>query len=157
MSMLGPSQHIIAACEAGTATLILTNPIWVVKTQLCLQYTDPSSSQRKADPTMLNAFKNIYRNEGIRGLYRGFVPGLFGVSHGAIQFVAYEEMKHYFVELYQLEPNEKLGTFAYLTCAAASKLFAVMSTYPYQVMRARLQDQHVQYSGVFDVIKRTWK
>ena len=26
-------------------------------------------------------------------LFQGFVPGMFGVSHGAIQFMTYEEMK----------------------------------------------------------------
>lgn len=41
--------------------------------------------------------------------------------------------------------------------AAVSKIFAVSATYPYQVVRARLQDQHNTYSGVFDVIRRTWR
>lgn len=41
--------------------------------------------------------------------------------------------------------------------AALSKIFAVATTYPYQVVRARLQDQHNKYSGVMDVIRRTWR
>lgn len=42
---------------------------------------------------MADALVKVYKMEGIRGLYRGFVPGMFGVSHGAIQFMVYEEMK----------------------------------------------------------------
>lgn len=41
--------------------------------------------------------------------------------------------------------------------AALSKIFAVATTYPYQVVRARLQDQHNSYSGMMDVISRTWR
>ncbi len=35
---LGPTKHMIIATEAGFLTLMFTNPIWVVKTRLCLQY-----------------------------------------------------------------------------------------------------------------------
>lgn len=44
----------------------------------------------------------------------------------------------------------------YITIAAISKIFAVAMTYPYQVVRARLQDQHNNYSGIVDVMSRTW-
>lgn len=45
----------------------------------------------------------------------------------------------------------------YLTFAAISKLIAAGTTYPYQVVRARLQDQHRNYKGVTDVIRQTWR
>jgi hypothetical protein len=43
--------------------------------------------------SLWDGLKRTYKVEGIRGLYKGIVPGLFGVSHGALQFMAYEEMK----------------------------------------------------------------
>lgn len=49
------------------------------------------------------------------------------------------------------------GILEHLTFAALSKMFAAASTYPYQVVRLRLQDQHVRYDGVIDVVKKTWR
>ena len=106
---------------------------------------------------MIDALRKIYRYEGFPGLYKGFVPGIFGVSHGALQFMAYEELKKYYIAKNNLEADAKLGTMAYLSCAALSKLFAACITYPYQVLRARLQDQHKNYTGVIDVAKKTWR
>ncbi|XP_062424295.1 solute carrier family 25 member 32 isoform X2 [Rhea pennata] len=90
---LSATEHLVSAAEAGAMTLCITNPIWVTKTRLVLQYNagvDPSKRQYKG---MLDALKKIYKKEGIRGLYKGFVPGLFGTSHGALQFMAYEDLK----------------------------------------------------------------
>ena len=154
------TTHIIAATEAGLLTLAITNPIWVVKTRMCLQYGDlphvdlPSSKQYTG---MFDAFYKVYKHEGRQGLYKGFVPGIFGCIHGALQFMAYEELKQMYIKRYQLEPNEELGTVAYLSFAALSKLFAASVTYPYQVIRARLQDQHTSYNGILDVFRRTWR
>uniref|UniRef100_A0A8C5M5W0 Solute carrier family 25 member 32 n=1 Tax=Leptobrachium leishanense TaxID=445787 RepID=A0A8C5M5W0_9ANUR len=150
-------EHLLSAAGAGALTLSLTNPIWVTKTRLVLQYdagVDPLKRQYRG---MFHALGTIYRTEGIRGLYKGFVPGLFGTSHGALQFMAYEELKLKYNKHLNRPSNTKLDTAEYICMAALSKIFAVSATYPYQVVRARLQDQHNRYSGVMDVIRRTWR
>jgi len=156
---LGPGKHMLAAAEAGVLTLLMTNPIWVVKTRLCLQFEQPGTpvDQSKMYRGMMDALVKVYRHEGMAGLYKGFVPGVFGVSHGALQFMAYEEMKKSYNQYLELPPNAKLSTVEYLGIAALSKLFAAVATYPYQVVRARLQDQHTVYTGTGDAILKTWR
>ena len=46
------------------------------------------------ESSFVDALIKIRRDEGFKGLYKGFVPGIWGVSHGAIQFMAYEELKN---------------------------------------------------------------
>lgn len=155
---LGPSLHMLAASEAGILTLLVTNPIWVVKTRLCLQYeSGVSAAKENSYKGMFDGLTKIYRNEGLRGLYRGLVPGMFGVIHGALQFMTYEEMKEFYNRYRGVSFDTKLTTKEYLVFAATSKLIAAVATYPYQVIRARLQDQYHSYSGSWDCIKRTWK
>ncbi|KAK2844158.1 hypothetical protein Q5P01_010817 [Channa striata] len=152
---LSAAEHLVSAAEAGILTLTLTNPIWVTKTRLVLQYnSDPASRLYKG---MVDALVKIYRHEGVPGLYKGYVPGLFGTSHGALQFMAYEELKREYNKYKKVPSDAKLNAMEYITMAALSKIFAVATTYPYQVVRARLQDQHNTYNGVIDVIRRTWR
>jgi hypothetical protein len=42
---------------------------------------------------VLDALRKIYRAEGIRGLYKGSLLALVGVSNGSIQFATYEAIK----------------------------------------------------------------
>ncbi|KAK0087878.1 hypothetical protein PV325_013867 [Microctonus aethiopoides] len=155
---LGPSLHMVAAADAGILTLLMTNPIWVVKTRLCLQYTsDIRLDESKRYSGMFDALGKIYRTEGVRGLYKGLVPGMFGVSHGAIQFMTYEEMKNRYNNYRKMPIDTKLATIEYIIFAAISKLIAAASTYPYQVVRARLQDHHHDYRGTLHCVQQIWR
>ena len=78
---------------------LITNPIWVVKTRLALQHgggakiSSMSGNNNAPYAGFFDAMGRIARTEGVAGLYKGFTPSLFLVSHGAIQFTAYERLK----------------------------------------------------------------
>lgn len=114
---------------------------------------------------------SIWKEEGIKGFYRGLLPSLFGVTHGAIQFAAYEQLKIYRAHIITGESTKsisagksggavknELSNWDFLTLSAVSKIFAGSITYPYQVVRARLQmyDARTRYKGATDVVRQVW-
>jgi len=149
----GALAWMAASAEAGTIMVALTNPIWLVKTRLQLQLrqiaehsttTSASASTlaSSADPSavkalgrrpytgFIDAISTIVREEGILALYKGSIPALMLVSHGAAQFVVYEKMKSEYAKRYE---QRTPGTFTVLSMGAASKIFASIATYPFQV------------------------
>ena len=80
------------------------------------------------------------------------MPSLFGVGHGALQFMAYEKLKQ--LRLNSKGESGQLGNLDYLLFGGLSKAFAGVITYPYQVVRSRLQmyDADRYYTGVRDVV-----
>lgn len=111
--------------------------------------------------------RTILKEEGWLALYRGIGPGLLLVTHGAIQFTAYEELRKamIFAKSKQTRADNKssedlLNSVDYATLGAGSKLSAILLTYPYQVIRARLQqrpgsDGTPKYSDSWHVVKET--
>ena len=100
MLELSSPEYLAASATAGVVTAICTNPIWVVKTRMLSTDSSTTGSYRGLTRTDLHLFtlttdglKEIYRTEGIRGFYSGLTPSLIGVSHGATQFMFYEELK----------------------------------------------------------------
>ena len=142
---LPPAAHLIAAAEAGAAVAVLTNPIWVAKTRLQLQRRQAAGSASAPDAArysgLVHALRSIAADEGLRGLYRGLGPSLALVSHGALQFTAYEALKKRALAADGGEGEARLSAGAASAIGVASKLLASGVTYPSQVLRARLQQR----------------
>ncbi|XP_010550434.2 PREDICTED: folate transporter 1, chloroplastic, partial [Tarenaya hassleriana] len=140
---LSPSLHLASAAEAGGLVCLCTNPIWLVKTRLQLQ---TPLHQTRPYSGLYDAFRTILKEEGPRALYKGFVPSLVLVSHGAIQFTAYEELRKVFVDFKERRrtcgtANDLLNSADYAVLGGSSKIAAMLLTYPVQVIRARLQQR----------------
>jgi len=117
-----------------------------------------SASYPGAYASILDGTRQIFRSEGFAGFYRGLIPSLFGVTHGAIQFMAYEQLKIYRASGLS-RGQQDLSTGDYILLSGLAKVVAGSSTYPYQVVRARLQmyDAGSTYKSARDVIRQVWK
>lgn len=159
-------QSIISS-QLQKQVSLFTNPIWLVKTRLQLQTAKHHTSQYSG---FSDALKTILREEGFLALYRGIGPGLLLVTHGAIQFTAYEELRKamIFFKSAQSRADDTgggeslLNSVDFAALGAGSKVAAILLTYPYQVIRARLQqrpgtDGTPKYSNSWHVVKETAK
>lgn len=148
-------DYFLASGSAGLLTAVCTNPIWVIKTRML----STSAKHTGAYTSILDGTRRIYRTDGLAGFYRGLVPSLFGVSHGALQFMAYEQMKSLRRTSSSSTEKHELGNLDYLLFSGLSKIFAGSITYPYQVIRARLQtyEAETNYKSARDVVGKVWR
>ncbi|KAI6205316.1 Mitochondrial folate transporter/carrier [Aphelenchoides besseyi] len=145
--------NLLVGCAAGGIVMALTNPLWVAKTRLCLQYENST----KIYSGMTDCLRKIYAKEGVQGLYKGFLPGLVGTINGSIQFAIYNFLKDRRCASLGLAADAKLSTVDYLLFSSVSKILSTMSTYPYQVVRTRVQDHNTAYNSIRHCLAQTWK
>ncbi|KAJ6264701.1 hypothetical protein Dda_0851 [Drechslerella dactyloides] len=81
---LSSVDYLLTSGAAGVASAALTNPIWVVKTRMLTSGPGSPGAYRG----LAEGLYRITVDEGLRGLFRGFLPSLFGVLQAAIQFMA---------------------------------------------------------------------
>lgn len=111
-----PYSHILSASCAGFFSSTITNPIWFVKTRLQLD-SDNKKSVR-------DCIKEIYRESGLRGFYKGITASYFGISETVVHFLIYETLKRKLVEIRQKDPREGKSTrdfMEFMACGAFSK------------------------------------
>ena len=149
-----PADYFLSPALAGAATTALTNPVWVIKTRML-------SSDRGAAgayPSMTAGIRHIWSTEGLRGFYRGLGVSLIGVSHGAVQFAVYEPAKRMYAA--SSEENTPIPTEVTMLLSSGAKLVAGAVTYPYQVLRSRLQNYEAEERfgrGFRGVVRKTWR
>jgi solute carrier family 25 (mitochondrial folate transporter), member 32 len=156
---LTASDYFISSGLAGLLTQVITNPVWVLKTRMI----SSDRTSHGAYPSMWTGTCRLFREEGLRGFYRGLGVSLLGVSHGAVQFAVYDPLKRmYFSRKKQQkgQTEEHMSTEATIAISSAAKAVAGAVTYPYQVLRSRLQNYNADERfghGIRDVVRRTYR
>ncbi|KAE9616157.1 hypothetical protein Lal_00017097 [Lupinus albus] len=145
---------ILGGVGSGALQSFLISPVELVKIQVQLRGTCekklPHSKSSNNGP--IRVVKNIWKNEGIVGMYRGLCITMIrdAPSHG-VYFWTYEYMKE------QLHPgcrkncDESLNTM--LVAGGLAGVTSWIFCYPFDVVKTRLQAQtpsSMKYEGIFD-------
>lgn len=87
--------HLTAGLIAGIATSTATNPIWLVKTRLQLdkKVASEGTSGGRQYRNSLDCIRQVMRDEGLRGFFKGMSASYLGASESTLQWVLYEQMK----------------------------------------------------------------
>lgn len=130
-------ESMIAGAIAGSATVLLTNPIWVVNTRMTTRKSEsdeqvlPGSSPKPA-PSTLGTLLALIREEGPLRLFAGVAPALVLVINPILQYTVFEQMKNFLEKKRRVTPKDAF----YL--GALGKLLATSITYPYITVKSRM-------------------
>ncbi|KAL1694382.1 mitochondrial carrier domain-containing protein [Schizophyllum commune] len=153
-------ESMLIGVIAGSATTLISNPIWVIQTSQAVrtQTLDESATEGEGQPKVVvkrlgfvETLRNILNKDGFQALWRGIGPALMLVVNPVIQYTVFEQLKNILIARRTRQRRTLKGASAavavltdwdFFLLGALSKLIATGSTYPYIVVKSRLQAGH---------------
>ncbi|XP_011002100.1 PREDICTED: mitochondrial phosphate carrier protein 3, mitochondrial-like [Populus euphratica] len=146
IEMYSPTFYM--ACTAGGIlscglTHTALTPLDVVK---CNMQIDPSKYK-----SISSGFAVLLREQGVKGLFRGWAPTLLGYSaQGACKYGFYEFFKKYYSDIAGPEYAAKYKTLIYLAGSASAEIIADVALCPMEAVKVRVQTQPGFARGLAD-------
>ena len=139
---------MVAGAIAGSATVLITNPIWVVNTRMTARQSESSSLDLPTSSTSFDkpaqttssfaTLAKLLRLEGPSALFAGVFPALVLVINPILQYTIFEQLKN------GLEKRRRIMPGDIFFLGAIGKLLATSITYPYITVKSRM---HVASGG----------
>ena len=163
------NNSLIAGAAAGTVQCVVCTPAELIKLRMQVQCIGTENG-----PSISNIFtkKNkksnyvgpwetaveIYRKEGIKGINKGMVVTMY---REAPAFATYFASYDYFCQKVAGQRSlAELGPLALCFCGGISGINAWIITYPFDVIKSRLQTDGIkekpQYNGMMDCFKKSY-
>ena len=146
---LPPMQRFLSGTMAGFIAQSTIYPMEVLKTRLALRKTGEFNG-------ISDCVRKVYRKEGIKTFYRGYLMNTLGIGGVGIDLTIYESLKNMYKEKYPDNPQPT--TVALLVIANTSSTTAMLCTYPLFLVRTRMQsssNSKETISGIVDKIYRS--
>jgi adenine nucleotide transporter 17 len=124
-------ESMLAGALAGSATVLLTNPIWVINTRMTTRKNKEIDAKTEQAPTTVGTLLALIKVEGPQALFAGVVPALVLVINPILQYTIFEQLKNV------LEKKKRITPTVAFLLGALGKLFATSITYPYITVKSQ--------------------
>ncbi|OQE34354.1 hypothetical protein PENCOP_c019G01627 [Penicillium coprophilum] len=127
-------ESMIAGAIAGSATVLITNPIWVINTRMTARKSEAEETLpgvKKTKASTLSTLMDLLRQEGPKALFAGVLPALILVINPILQYTIFEQLKNIVERRRRMTPKDAF----YL--GALGKILATSLTYPYITIKSR--------------------
>ena len=135
-SKLTTVESMLAGALAGSATVLITNPIWVVNTRMTARQNNTEEllpgSRPTRKPSTLATLIKLFREEGPSALFAGVLPALVLVINPILQYTIFEQLKN------AMEKRRRVLPRDVFVLGALGKLAATSITYPYITVKSRM-------------------
>lgn len=130
-------ESMIAGAIAGSATVLITNPIWVINTRMTARKSESEEqglpgTPKKAKASTISTLMDLLRQEGPRALFAGVLPALVLVINPILQYTIFEQLKNVVERRRRMTPKDAF----YL--GALGKIMATSITYPYITVKSQM-------------------
>ncbi|KAG8930166.1 hypothetical protein FRC03_006466 [Tulasnella sp. 419] len=163
---LSTPESMLAGLLAGSATSVISNPLWVVQTTQAV-HTASSDDSKSSQLGFIQSIKHILKTGGLAAFWRGIGPALILVINPIIQYTVFEQLKNILLKKRTAKLRAAGSAAAaiitgvdYFYLGALSKLVATATTYPYIVVKARMQSGHPEalkyksaLNGILTILK----
>ncbi|MCO5556355.1 hypothetical protein L7F22_009903 [Adiantum nelumboides] len=161
--------HAVAGAGAGAIAATFVCPLDVVKTRLQVYGNSHGSFSRGQGGIIIGTLRQILKDEGFRGLYRGLSPTVFALlPNWAVYFTVYGHFKSR-LETEQVITDQhgkqvkikKMSVGANILAAAGAGAATNIATNALWVVKTRLQTQqlrptHVPYTSTVNALHRIY-
>uniref|UniRef100_A0A0A9W411 Mitochondrial thiamine pyrophosphate carrier n=1 Tax=Lygus hesperus TaxID=30085 RepID=A0A0A9W411_LYGHE len=131
---LSQAEFVLAGTVAGILSRFFSQPLDVLKVKFQLQVEPIKTSRFSKYQAVGQAFRTIWKEEGLRALWSGHNPGqLLSVTYGAINFSSFE----FFTKVSQEHLSLPRSPQVNFICGMASGTLATTVSYPFDVLRTR--------------------
>lgn len=162
-ALLTPFLSVFWGGFAGMISATVSCPVYVIKTQMQAVSSGSYTAKFQHRHTgVVAAFRNMYREAGIKGLYRGYTANLARVAMGSsTQMASFAACKDFFL---QYEVFQESVVLTALAGSVVAGFFTSVLMSPCDVVTTRMTNQGVSstgkgllYKNIFDCFVKIYR